>query len=253
MPQRLALFLRSAYGLKSVATTFAFFLTLTGQGQTANSLTAAERKAGWQLLFDGKTTSGWRGAYAETFPTRGWKVEEGELRGHHSAGAEAGDAGDIVTLSKYRNFELVFDWKLGKGGNSGVKYFVEERQPKPQGSQTGYEYQLIDDADYIYNKQHLPADLKTASIYDVLPAQKPDVRLNEWHRSKIVVSGPRIEHWLDGTKVLETDRASDAFRQGVADSKFKDYAGFATIPEGHLLLQDHGHNVAFRNLKIKLL
>jgi len=231
----------------------AFFFTLNCQGQTPNTLTSAERKAGWQLLFDGKTTTRWRGAYAETFPARGWNVEEGELRGQHSAGAEAGDAGDIVTMEKYQNFELAFEWKLGKGGNSGVKYFVEERQPKPQGSQTGYEYQLIDDADYIYNNQHLPADLKTASIYDVLPARKPDVRLNEWHRSKIVVKGSRIEHWLDGAKVLETDRASDDFRQGVADSKFKDYSGFATIPEGRILLQDHGHNVAFKNIKIRVL
>ncbi|WP_229310761.1 3-keto-disaccharide hydrolase [Larkinella arboricola] len=220
--------------------------------QNANVLSAAERKQGWELLFDGKTTSGWRGAYATEFPQKGWVVKAGELRGELHEGAESGDAGDIVTVKKYRHFELVFDWKLGKGGNSGVKYFIEERQPKPAiGSQAGYEYQLIDDADYIYNGKHLPADLKTASIYDVVAASKPDVTMGQWHQSRIVVNNNRIEHWLDGVKVLSVDRTSESFRQGVADSKFKDYAGFAQIPEGHILLQDHGHSVAFRNLKIK--
>lgn len=220
--------------------------------QTANVLSPAEKQAGWELLFDGKTTTGWRGAYTDRFPTSGWVVKNGELRGELHEGAESGDAGDIVTLKKYRNFEFAFDWKLGKGGNSGVKYFIEERQPKPaKGSQAGYEYQLIDDADYIYNDKHLPADLKTASIYDVVAASKPDVTLGQWHQSRIVVNNNRIEHWLDGVKVLAVDRTSDAFRQGVTDSKFKDYPGFARIPEGHILLQDHGHSVAFRNLKIK--
>ncbi len=233
---------------------FALLVLLSPQNpaQPPNTLSKAERRAGWRLLFDGKTITGWRGAYATGFPKHGWVVEDGELRGQLGSGAESGDAGDIVTVEKYRNFELVFDWKLGPGGNSGVKYFIEERQPKPErGSQAGYEYQLIDDADYIYNGQHLPADLKTAAIYDVLPAQKPDLRPGGWHRSTIVVRGNRIEHWLDGNRVLEADRTSDAFRAGVADSKFKDYAGFATIPEGRILLQDHGHSVAFRNLKIR--
>ncbi|RRB07412.1 3-keto-disaccharide hydrolase [Larkinella rosea] len=228
------------------------FVSPVISAQTANVLTPAERKAGWELLFDGKTTTGWRGAYADQFPAKGWVVKNGELRGELREGAESGDAGDIVTLKKYRNFEFAFDWKLGKGGNSGVKYFIEERQPKPaKGSQAGYEYQLIDDADYIYNDKHLPADLKTASIYDVVAANKPDVTLGQWHQSRIVVNHNRIEHWLDGVKVLAVDRTSAAFRQGVMDSKFKDYPGFAQIPEGHILLQDHGHSVSFRNLKIK--
>lgn len=227
-------------------------LSMSSLAQSLPTLTAQEQREGWQLLFDGKTTTGWRGAYATAFPKHGWRVVDGELRGELHDGAESGDAGDIVTLQKYRNFDLRFEWKLGKGGNSGVKYFIEERQPKPvKGSQAGYEYQLIDDADYIYNGQHLPADLKTASIYDVVAANKPDIALDRWHQSRIVVQGNRIEHWLDGQKVLSVERNTDAFRQGVLDSKFKDYTGFARIPEGHILLQDHGHNVAFRNLKIK--
>lgn len=220
--------------------------------QEPNTLTPSEKQAGWILLFDGKTTHGWRGAYSAEFPKQGWTVKNGELRGELSNGAESGDAGDIITLRKYRNFEMVFDWRLGKGGNSGVKYFIEERQPKPEkGSQAGYEYQLIDDADYIYNGKLLPQDLKTASIYDVMAAGKPDAKVEVWHSSRIMVKDNHIEHWLDGQKVLDIDRSTDSFKQGVQDSKFKDYQGFASITEGHILLQDHGHSVAFKNIKLK--
>ena len=215
-------------------------------------LSASEtQNQGWQPLFNGKNTEGWRGAYSTEFPKHGWIIKDGELHGELSTGGESGDAGDIVTIKKYKNFALVFDWKLGKGGNSGVKYFIEEKLPKPAGSQAGYEYQLIDDADYIYNKKHLPEDLKTASIYDVVAAEKPDVQLDRWHSSKIVVQNNHIEHWLDNKKVLDIDRTSETFKQGVLDSKFKGYQGFSSIPEGHILLQDHGHNVAFKNIKIK--
>jgi len=205
------------------------------------------------LLFNGRTTEHWRGAYAATFPNKGWAVVDGELRGQLSGGMESGDGGDIVTLQTYRSFEMSFDWKLGPGGNSGVKYFVEERQPKPQGSQPGYEYQIIDDANYIYRDQHLSPVLKTASIYDVVAATKPDVAMDVWHRSRIVVRGDHIEHWLDGQKVLGISRKSKEFISGVHTSKFHDYPGFGEIKSGHILLQDHGHNVAFKNLKIKRL
>ncbi len=230
-----------------------FFISssLTGFAQTASTGKSSKDK-GWVSLFDGKTTKGWRSAYGTAFPKNGWVVKDGELRGELTAGAESGDAGDIVTLKKYRNFELVFDWKIGKGGNSGVKYFIEERLPKPEkGSQAGYEYQLIDDADYIYMDKKLPQDLKTASIYDVIPAKKPDVKMEEWHSSKIIVNNDHIEHWLDGAKVLDTNRKTQTFKDGVKDSKFKDYPGFDRIPEGYILLQDHGHSVAFKNIKIK--
>lgn len=227
-------------------------VSFTGLSSANWSAGAARQQDGYTSLFDGKTTTGWRGAYAGTFPARGWIVKDGELRGELTAGAESGDAGDIVTIKKYKNFDLYFDWKLGKGGNSGVKYFVEERQPKPEhGSQSAYEYQLIDDANYIYQGKHLPPDLKTASIYDVVAANKPDVQLRDWHRSRIVVNNNHIEHWLDGTKVLDVNRRSDAFRGGVTDSKYNHYAGFADIPDGHILLQDHGHSVAFRNIRIR--
>lgn len=219
--------------------------------QPANTLTDAEKKDGWTLLFDGKQLSQWRGAYMEGLPQHGWVIRDGELRGEFTEGMEAGDGGDIVTRKTYANFEMVFDWKLGAGGNSGVKYFVEERQPKPQGSQPGYEYQIIDDANYIYMGKPLDPTKKTAAIYDVVAPNKGDTAVGVWHSSRIRVRGNHIEHWLDGKKVIDVERTSAVFQQGVAKSKFHGYPNFAAIHSGHILLQDHGHTVAFRNVKLK--
>ena len=219
--------------------------------QTNNTLSKQERSSGWHLLFNGYSSAGWRGAYGPTFPKTGWLVENGELKGNLSGGGQSADAGDIVTIRTYRDFDLKFDWKLDTGGNSGVKYFVEDDLPKPWGSAIGYEYQMIDDANYIYEGKHLPQRLKTASIYDILAANKPDTTMNIWHTSRIRVYKNHITHWLDGKMVLDTDRSSSAFLEGLASGKFKNDHGFATIPSGHILLQDHGFPVAFRNIKIK--
>ncbi len=221
--------------------------------QSVNKLTPAEKKEGWQLLFDGKTSKGWRGAFSKEFPKHGWVVENGTLTGKLQGGGESARAGDIITEKKYKDFELVFDWKLDSGGNSGVKYFILEPAVKPEknASLIGYEYQLIDDAHYIYQGKPLGPKFKTASIYEVVAADKPDVKVGDWHTSRIRVKNNLIEHWLDGKKVLEVDRKSDRFIKGVADGKFRDHPGFATIPEGHILLQDHGHGVSFRNIKIR--
>jgi hypothetical protein len=230
---------------------FSLTLLLCISCTAQNTLTKDEKKDGWKLLFDGKTTTGWRGAFASDFPKQGWVVRDGEIRGELAEGADRSGVGDIVTTKTYRNFELVFDWKLGDQGNSGVKYFVtDEGKPAP-GVQPGYEYQLIDDANYIYNDKHLPAVIKTGSLYEIIPASKPDAAMNQWHTSRIVVRQPVIEHWLDDKKVMETNRTSAAFQKGFQSSKFNKYPGYPTIQEGRILLQDHGHSVAFRNIKIK--
>lgn len=228
-------------------------MATSATAQSLNALSDAEKKDGWTLLFDGKDLSQWRGAYMENLPEHGWSIRDGELHGEFTQGMEASDGGDIVTRKTYTNFEMVFDWKLGAGGNSGVKYFVEERQPKPQGSQPGYEYQIIDDAHYIYLGKPLDPTKKTGAIYDVVAPNKGDTPVGIWHNSRIRVRGNHIEHWLDGKKVIDVDRTSAAFQEGVKKSKFNAYPNFAAISSGHILLQDHGHNVAFRNLKLKQL
>ena len=219
----------------------------------SNKLSHWEEKNGYQLLFDGKTSNGWRGAYQNQFPTHGWIIKNQQLLGKLSAGKESGDGGDIITLKKYRNFDLSFDWKLGKLGNSGVKYLVEELAQKPLNSSSlvGYEYQLIDDPDFIYNEKHLPEDHKTGALYNIIPPNKPDVKIGEWHTSRIIVKGDQIEHWLDKQLVVSINRNSEEFKKGYLQSKFKSIAGYDQRKEGHILLQDHGHNVAFKNIKIK--
>jgi hypothetical protein len=218
-----------------------------------NTLTQREKTNGYTLLFDGKTSEGWRGAYQTQFPSHGWAIKDQQLLGELSAGKESGDGGDIITLKKYKNFELQFDWKLGKLGNSGVKYFVEELPQKPKNSSSliGYEYQLIDDPDFIYNDKHLPEDHKTGAVYNIIPPNKRDVQVGSWHRSRIIVQNDHIEHYLDGKMIVSVDRQSPEFKKGFQQSKFKDIPGYDKRKEGYILLQDHGHNVAFRNIKIK--
>jgi hypothetical protein len=218
-----------------------------------NKLSQSEEKNGYQLLFDGTSTHGWRGAYLSQFPSHGWVIKNQQLLGELSAGKESGDGGDIITLKKYQNFDLSFDWKLGKLGNSGVKYFVEELAEKPKNSSSlvGYEYQLIDDQDFIYNEKHLPEDHKTGALYNISAPNKPNVKIGQWHTSRIVVKGDQIEHYLDKRLILSINRSSEEFKNGYLASKFKSIAGYDKRKEGYILLQDHGHNVSFKNIKIK--
>ena len=219
----------------------------------SNKLSRVEKTNGYTLLFDGKSNAGWRGAYQTQFPSHGWVIKNQQLLGQLSSGKESGDGGDIITLKKYKNFDLSFDWKLGKLGNSGVKYFVEELPQKPANSSSliGYEYQLIDDPDFIYNDKHLPEDHKTGALYNMVPPNKPDVKIGQWHTSRIVIKGEQIEHWLDNKLIISVNRNSNEFKNGFLQSKFKSITGYDKRKEGYILLQDHGHNVAFKNIKIK--
>ncbi len=229
-------------------------------GQTAppnarpNTLTAAEVKDGWRLLFDGKTMNGWRGAYLETLPARGWEVRDGVLCVKESGGGEAAFGGDIVTVEEFSDFDLRLDFMLTPGANSGIKYFVIEALPKTPGSAKGLEYQLLDDVGHPDAKLGIAGNRTCASLYDILPAtNKPPVPIGEWNQARIVVKGRHVEHWLNGVKVLEFERGGPEFREHKAESKFKDIPDFGEYPKGHILLQDHGNRVCFRNIKLRVL
>ena len=217
-----------------------------------NTLSLKEQKHGWRLLFDGKTMNGWRGAYMDSLPPRGWEVRDGMLIVQASGGGEAAFGGDIVTVEEFSSFELTVDFKLTEGANSGIKYFVTEQLPKTPGSAKGLEYQILDDAKHPDAKLGINGNRTLASLYDLIPAQhtKP-APIGEWNHARILVRKAHVEHWLNGAKVLEYERGGKKFLAHKAESKFKDLPGFGEAEKGHILLQDHGNQVFFRNVKIR--
>lgn len=217
-----------------------------------NTLTAQEHKEGWKLLFDGKTLNGWRGAYLDSLPARGWEIRDGMLIVQASGGGEAAFGGDLVTIAEYSSFELSVDFRLTEEANSGIKYFVTEEQPKTTGSAKGLEYQILDDAKHPDAKLGINGNRTLASLYDILPAGNRNVHpIGEWNQARIVVRGKQVEHWLNGAKVLAYERGGKTFLEHKALSKFKDLAGFGEAVKGHILLQDHGSQVFYRNIKIR--
>lgn len=224
-------------------------LSLTTKAQE-NQLTQTEKQQGWQLLFDGKTTEGWKSASKEGFPQKGWKVEGGTLSVEPKAGG-----GDIVTLKEYGDFELSVDFKLTEGANSGIKYYVAflKSSPTATPSALGLEYQLIDDERHPDAKLGKNGNRRLAAVYDLMPAgsTKKAKPLGEWNTARIVSKGNHVEHWLNGVRVLQYERNSSAFKQLIAQSKYKDIAGFGINTRGHILLQDHGDQVYYRNIRIK--
>ncbi len=209
---------------------------------SANSLTSDEKTAGWKLLFDGKSVTGWR-AYNKPSspPAAGWKAEDGVLK--KLAGVRGGD---IVTEEQFGDFDLIWEWRVAKAGNNGVKYLVTEQRP----SAPGHEYQMIDDTGHPDSK--LGAKRQTAAFYDVLPpsADKVIKPVGEWNASRVVIRGNNVEHWLNGARVLTYELGGEAIRTAVAASKFKNAAGFGTKIRGHIMLTDHQDECWFRNIKI---
>jgi hypothetical protein len=216
-----------------------------------NSLTDSEKQQGWKLLFDGSTTNGWRGAYKERFPDHGWEIKDGVLSILSSEGKESTNGGDVVTNEEFADFELSFEFKITEGANSGVKYYVTEKENN-QGSAIGLEYQILDDVRHPDAKLGRNGNRTLSSLYDLVPGKnKRPNTIGEWNMGRIISKGKHVEHWLNGFKVLEYDRGSKDFRDLVALSKYKVWENFGEAPKGRILLQDHGNNVSFRSIKIR--
>lgn len=221
---------------------------------TKNQLTINEVNTGWELLWDGKTTEGWRGARLDDFPDKGWVIEDGVLTVLSTGGEESAAGGDIVTTEQYGDFELKVDFRLTEGANSGIKYYVNTDLNKGPGSSIGLEYQILDDAVHPDAKLGNHEGSRTlASLYDLIKADpnKPANPIGEWNTAHIVSKDNHVEHWLNGMKVLEYERGSDAYKKLVSESKYKVWPNFGEEATGLILLQDHGDRVSFKNIKIK--
>lgn len=223
---------------------------MAGEGEQ-NTLSAAEAGAGWTLLWDGVSNQGWRGVDGPSFPATGWRIEGGVL----SVEPTQGHGGDIITVGRYSDFELSVDFRITPGCNSGVKIFVDPDRNRAAGPSIGLEYQILDDARNPDARMGRDGNRTLGALYDLYPPS-PGKRPNpvgEWNTALIVSRGPRVEHWLNGTKILEYTRFTPGFRERVQLSKFRVVSGFGELKDGHILLQDHGDQVFFRNIKIRIL
>jgi hypothetical protein len=221
-----------------------------------NTLSEQEKRQGIRLLWDGSTTKGWRGAYKQSFPEKGWNITEGTLNVEPAAGGESTNGGDIVTDEEFSAFDLEFDFKLTEGANSGVKYFVTESEGN-KGSAIGLEYQVLDDEKHPDAKLGAAGNRKIGSLYDLIPAYKlyaSHKKVGEWNHGRIVVyPDNRVEHWMNGHKVVSYVRGDNIFKALVARSKYEKFPNFGMAEKGHILLQDHGNFVSYRSIKIKSL
>jgi len=237
-----------------IATIEAFLLALVllaaapGAGQE-NTLTPAEKEAGWRLLFDGKTTDGWRGYKMDKMPP-GWKVIDGALvRVAGGAGGKgAGGGDDIITTDQFDNFELKLEWKIvDRAGNSGI--ILRASEDAVTSWHTGPEMQILDNAAYPGRSVKQLA----GACYDLYaPVKDVSNPRGQWNAVRVVAKGNHIEHWLNGVKLLEYELGSDDWNQRVANSKFRNMEHFHhPPPKGHICLQDHTARIEYRNIKIR--
>jgi len=225
----------------------------------------AYAQEGWTSLFNGTNLDGWRSNKSDAAPKYGWTVHDGVLTvdsGLTKGEAEAQGAGDIVTRRHYANFELMADFKCTYGCNSGIKIFAQPGlspidkvtgKPTPTGSGIGLEFQVLDDAHHPDAKLGHNGDRRLGSLYDLIPAPKDKtvMAMGEWNHARILSQGKHVEFWLNGRKTVEFERGSDDFRSRVAASKFKDIPNFGEWADGPILLQEHGSEVSFRDVKIR--
>ncbi len=245
--------MRSRLGYFLISSVFVVAAARPGATQTAcqgqNALSAAEKTAGWVLLFDGATAKGWHGYNGQKTPA--WSIADCAL---HSAGTE-GNYGsdmraDLATDKEYTSFELAIEWKASKGGNSGVMYGVVEDPKYKAAWMTGPEYQFIDDVGF---PQKLEDWQKAGANYAMhLPNDQKQLKpVGEWNSTRIVVSGPHVEHWLNGKKILEFERWNDAWKKLRDSGKWKDAPDYGSAATGRIVLQDHGSAFWFRNVKLR--
>ena len=218
-----------------------------------NTITAAEKADGWRLLWDGKTSEGWRSAHGSDFPATGWKMENGILSIYETGGAESAAAGDIITRDKFSDFELSVDFKITPGANSGIKIFVDPEINKGEGSAIGPEFQILDDERHPDAKLGRDGNRTIGSLYDMIPAPatKTVNAIGEWNNARILSDGKHVTFYLNGTKTVEFERGSKAWRDLVAISKYRKWPAFGELANGHILLQDHGNQVSYRNIKVR--
>ena len=227
-----------------------------------NELTSSQKAEGWKLLWDGKTTNGWRGAKLNKFPEGGWKIKDNMLVVEKSDGGESTNGGDIVSEKKYTNFVLELDFNLSKGTNSGLKYLVDTELNQGEGSSIGCEFQILDDKVHPDAKKGVNGNRTLGSLYDLirangkefnpyLPGEKYFNGIDKWNRARVEVRGNKVAHYLNGCKVIEYERGTQMWRALVAYSKYSKWPNFGELKSGNILLQDHGDEVRFRSIKIK--
>jgi hypothetical protein len=206
-----------------------------------NTLTDQEKADGFKLLFDGKSTDGWRGYKKQNVPG-GWKVVDGSL-------TRVGGGGDIVSKDEFGSFDLRLDWRVAPGGNSGIMYHVQESQPSSY--MTGPEYQVLDNERHADGKNKLTS---AGSCYALYPPKEDVCKpAGEWNQTRIVIKGNKVEHWLNGSKIVEYEKGGEEWNQKIASSKFKQWSEFGKPMKGHLCLQDHGDKVEYRNIRVKVM
>ncbi|MCI0662891.1 MAG: DUF1080 domain-containing protein [Acidobacteria bacterium] len=217
-------------------------------GQLAKS----GNNGGWKRLFDGKTLNGWRGFHSDK-PPEGWAIEDGCIKKVPATGQLGRSGGDLITTDQFSNFELELEWKISKGGNSGIKYLISESLPPTGRSGISFEYQVLDDESHPDAKAGISGNRLSGAVYDLIPpaTERKLKPAGEFNLVRILVKGNQIEHWLNGIKVVAFDRSSQDFKERIAKSKFKDTKGFGEATQGHILLQDHGNAVWFRNIRIR--
>jgi hypothetical protein len=206
-----------------------------------NQLTEADRAAGWRLLFDGESLAGWRGYRREDVPAS-WKAVDGTL-----AFSPGTDGGDLITTEEFGNFEFALEWKISPGGNSGIMFRVTEEHNWPW--ESGAEVQVLDNIGHVDGKNPLTSAGANYALH--APARDVTRPVGEWNEVRLVVDGSHVEHWLNGTKVVEYELWSDEWKALVAGSKFNEMPRYGLATEGHLCLQDHDDPVWYRNIKIR--